>query len=382
MELNLPPIGRSHAPSTRLWLTAWVLISLLSVVPSYLHYVSEGQTVPWSRLFSEVTGWYLWALLLPLILWAARRFPLGSGSWKLNLPVHFLIGATVAVIYGILVLLKNQAVFLVVTGSSSPHFLSQVSGYLIGGFQFYVVIYGTLVAAVHAVDYYRKFREREVKALELEASLSQAHLQMLKMQLEPHFLFNTLNAISALLHKEPEKADRMVSLLSEFLRTSLRGSGRQEVTLEEEIGILEHYLEIEETRFGERLSVSLDVAPELLEAAVPALMLQPVVENSIRHGLDNGAGSLSVWITARPQGPDRLRLVVADDGPGFPEPVEDAFLRGIGLSNTRARLRRLYGRGQAFELANAESGGARVTATIPRHRLEARNQVALAKELQ
>ena len=348
-----------------LLLGIWVLISLLSAGPTYLHYLAQGQAVPWSRLFSEVTGWYLWAPLFPLIVWAGRRFPLGGDRRRLSLSMHLLIGSVVAVLYGVLVLLKNQLIFLVLTGEADPHLMSLVPGYLLGGFQFYLVIYGLLVTGVHAVDYYRKYREREFTALELEARLSKAHLQMLKMQLEPHFLFNTLNAISALIHAEPDKAERMVGLLGDFLRSSLRGSSQQEVALEEEVEILGHYLEIQEARFGRRLVVNVDIASEVRSAAVPALILQPLVENSIRHGLDAGRGDLTVRIVARRIHGDRLELSVSDDGPGFPEPVETAITKGIGLSNTQARLDRLYGANSGLDLRNAYSGGAVVATVFP-----------------
>ena len=345
-------------------LALWVFVSLLSVGPSYLHYLAERQPVPWSRLFSEMTGWYLWVLVFPLILWAARRFPLDGRTWRTSLPIHLLIGSVVAVLYGVLVLLKNQAIFIALTGDTDPHLLSLVPGYLIGGFQFYLLIYSMLAAMVFAVDYYRMYRERELRAIELEGRLSKAHLQMLKMQLEPHFLFNTLNAISALLHREPEKADRMVGLLGDFLRASLHGSNRQETALRQELELLEHYLEIEEVRFGDRLTVNWDIQQGALQASVPALLLQPLIENSIRHGIDAQDGKLTIEIAAR-RGGDRLEIQVTDNGPGFPEPTETVLSRGIGISNTVARLRRLYNDEHTFELRNRETGGAVVSISIP-----------------
>ena len=351
-------------------LALWAFVSVLSVGPTYLHYLAQRQPVPWSRLFSEVTGWYLWVLVFPLVLWAVRRFPLDGRRWRVSLAGHLLIGSGVAVLYGLLALLKSQAIFAFTTGNPDADLLTLLPGYVLGGFQFYLLIYWMLAAAVFAVDYYRKYRQREMEALELEARLSRAHLQMLKMQLEPHFLFNTLNAISALLHSEPEKADRMVGLLGDLLRSSLRESSGQEATLADELELLRHYLEIEEVRFGKRLVVAVQAEPEALAAAVPTMMLQPIVENCIRHGLDSRSGTLTIEVTAREQARTRLEIRVLDDGPGFQEPVADALSRGIGLSNTSARLQSLYGPHQELELGNRAGGGASVTISIPLRPLE------------
>jgi len=288
----------------------------------------------------------------------------------MNLTIHLLMGSAVAILYGLLVLLKTQTVLLLQTGSTQPQLASLVSGYLFGDFLLYLMIYGMLVSGVHVVDHHREHREREIKSLELEARLSKAQTQVLKSQFEPHFLFNALNAISALVHKQPDAADRTVGHLGNFLRSSLNGSGRQETTLEEEIEVLAHYLEIQSVRFGERLAISLEVEPSVRTAAVPTLILQPIVENSIRHGLESRQGHLTLRISARKQGGDRLELRVQDDGPGFPEPIEVALDSGVGLSNTLARLNSLYGPQGALHLGNRDLGGAVVTTSLPLRQVE------------
>ena len=252
-----------------------------------------------------------------------------------------------------LVVVKNQLLFSVWTGDPIPRLLQMLPGFILGGFHVYFLVYWMIVAAVHAVDFARKYRERELSASRLEAQLSRAQLQMLKMQLDPHVLFNALNAVSVLVHRDPDGAERTIGLLSDFLRQSLSSSHRQEVLLEEELRFLDLYLEIEKTRFGERLRVAQQVAPELLTEPVPNLILQPLVENAVRHGMRPGNAPLTIEIVARPLGDDRLELRVSDDGRGLPDSSNGPPREGVGLSNTRARLEQLYGTQQSFELRRA-----------------------------
>jgi two-component system, LytTR family, sensor kinase len=219
---------------------------------------------------------------------------------------------------------------------------------------------------VHAVDFYRRYRERELRAAQLEARLTRAHLQVLKMQLDPHFLFNALNTISVLVYRDPEGADRMICLLSDFLRLSLQSADREQVRLEEELDFLEHYLAIQRARFGERLAVEVKVEPEARKAQVPSLILQPLVENSIRHGMRRDGSLLVVEISAHLLGRRRLEVQVTDNGAGLPAGGERAVREGIGLSNTRARLRQLYGDDYQLDLAGRAGGGVVATLVLPR----------------
>ncbi len=220
----------------------------------------------------------------------------------------------------------------------------------------------------YAVDYYRRFKEEEIHASGLETQLAQAQLQALKMQLHPHFLFNTLNAVSTLVRtNKNEAATDMIAGLSDLLRLTLESSGAQEVTLKQELEFLERYLEIEQIRFGDRLRVRMDIEPGTLHARVPNLLLQPLVENAIRHGIAPRAEAGLIEIRAVRED-DILRLHVRDDGPGLPE--GDRVHNGVGLSNTIARLERLYGSAQRVTLANAEDGGALITLELPFHEFE------------
>lgn len=341
----------------------WALVSLMAMVPAALQYLSEGQAVPWGRLWSEAIGWFLWIAMLPLVIWTARRFPLERGRWQRSVPAHVAMGALVAVLYAVLVVLKNQAVLSIGTADPQPHLLELLPGFVFGGFQVFFLVYWMSVAMVHALAAYRRLRERELDQTRLQARLSLAELQLLKLQLDPHFLFNALNATSALVQTDPQGAERMLGLVSDFLRESLRGAHRQEHRLQQELEFLELYLQIEQTRFGERLRVRLEVDPELLEESVPSLILQPLVENAVRHGMPEGERPLAIVVSARARGPRRMELSVGDDGRGFPAgplPV------GVGLANTRARLEHLYAQAQSFELGSGPAGGTLVTLSLPR----------------
>ncbi len=354
--------GTAPSGGARLVAFSVALLFAVSVVPSWIYFRAIGQQVPWSRLISESLSWVLWLLLLPMVVWAARRFPIDRTTWKWTLPAHIGLGALTVAANSLLALIKNQAVLASQTGSFAPEFLSRLPEFLVVNFQAALVVYGGIVAAVHAYDGFRRLKEREIAASRLEADLSRAQLTVLKMQLEPHFLFNTLNAISALVHNNPDGAERMVVRLSELLRMSLASADRDEVPLEEELRFLGVYLEIQLTRFGDRLRVRFAIPDVARSASVPNLLLQPLIENAIRHGLERRAAPLTVSIRAEREG-DHLLLEIEDDGPGLPE--ESVRRNGVGLANTRSRLERLYGSDHRFDLTNRPEGGTRVSMSLP-----------------
>jgi len=213
-------------------------------------------------------------------------------------------------------------------------------------------------------DYYGRYRERELEAAELQRELVEARLEALRMQLNPHFLFNTLHAISAMIHENPETADRMIARLSELLRLTLDGSKAQEVPLSQELEFLDRYLEIEQARFSDRLKIEKLVQPEVLTALVPYLILQPLVENAIRHGIEprEELGQISIRAS---HNNGMLQLCVSDNGPGLSENQPAAWREGIGLSNTRSRLRHLHGENGRLELASAPGGGLEARIELP-----------------
>src|SRR4030095_14637525 len=225
-----------------------------------------------------------------------------------------------------------------------------------------VMFYWGVIVIEHAHDYYQKLQERELKASQLEAQLAQSQLQVLKMQLHPHFLFNTLNAISALIRESPDEADEMVSRLGDLLRMTLETAGLQEVTFKKELEFLKHYLDIEQTRFQDRLKVEMAIEPETLDGLVPSMILQPLVENSVRHGVaprpEGGCIKIKAW-----RDNSLLRLEVEDDGPGLSgdRPPKER----VGLTNTRARVSSLYGDEHGLKLRHAAGGGLVVSLSIP-----------------
>jgi len=301
--------------------------------------------------------WYFWALMTPVAWWISGA--LNVGRWGLaRIIAGHLVMAVVMALAHVGVLVATSYVLFPPQGESIRQ---MASGFLASRFVIGLMIYAALAGLRYTLEYYRLYRERALRTSQLEARLSQAQLHALKMQLHPHFLFNTLHAIAVLIKEDPIAATTTLVLLSDLLRVTLANPGVHEVALEEELETLKLYLEIERIRFADRLRVSFDVPPETLQAAVPNLILQPLAENALRHGIERlgGSGRLAV---AAAQGDGELVLSVEDDGPGFPEggPRE-----GIGLSNTRARLEMLYGAGSRLAWENLPGGGARVTLHLP-----------------
>ena len=230
-----------------------------------------------------------------------------------------------------------------------------------------LAIYWLLLMMSHALNYYNSFREGQLQSSQLRTQLAQSQLEALKMQLHPHFLFNTLHSISALLNKDTDAARRMITRLGDFLRLTLENAGTQEVTLQEEMEFLHGYLEIERIRFRDRLTTSVEVDPAMLDVRVPNLILQPIVENAMRHAVATQAHAGRIEITAFARN-GCLRIQVKDNGPGLAvdQILVNQIGKGVGLSNTKARLERLYGTDHLLELANDPQGGLVVTLEIPR----------------
>jgi sensor histidine kinase YesM len=231
-------------------------------------------------------------------------------------------------------------------------------------FDWEMMTYWAIIGLSHAIDFHRESQERELASAQLETRLAEAQLQALQRQLHPHFLFNTLHTISALMHRDTEAADAMLARLSDLLRLTLDRIGTQQVALKDELDFVQKYLDIERTRFAERLQVSTEIEPETLDAAVPNLVLQPLVENALRHGLAPKVGGGRVEIVARRLG-DELQLVVRDNGAGLSTDAQNAFESGVGLSNTRSRLQHLSAGRHRFEFHTPPGGGLAVTIQIP-----------------
>ncbi|HEY4219201.1 MAG TPA: histidine kinase [Gemmatimonadaceae bacterium] len=338
------------------------IIALVYSVERYFYSRALGDTVSFVQLVpTELVFTYAWALLTPLAMYTAKRFPVwgrGRGrNWAVQLSamIAFML-VHVAVFCAVVAAIHGRATF-----AALPRFFGES---LLSLAVLDSLVYCVLVVVHHAVVYYRVSKDRALRSAQLESSLAQTQLHMLRMQLQPHFLFNTLHSISALMHKDVQRADSMVAALSDLLRLSLENIGAQEVPLQSELDFLQRYTEIMSIRFGDRLQVSLDVDPNVRDARVPNLFLQPLVENSFRHGFgDLGQGSIAIRV--RRDG-DMLRCDVIDDGRG----LRAGHKEGVGLASTRQRLTRLYGERHAFAVRGSPGEGVRVSLAIPYHSYE------------
>jgi signal transduction histidine kinase len=339
----------------------WLLLSCVFASQLFL----AGYVTPWPRAFAaEAVYWFSWALLAPAVFWMCRR--LNRQPWSRYAPA-LLIGAILAATLQPLIpqlLLTLQSWLNLCVGPCEtvpPPFSRDWLTQTVRVAGVNLPVYAGFVLAWHAAHYYRESRDRQLQAMQLESLLHQAQLQALRSQLNPHFLFNALHSIAELVHENPKLAEALIVRLGELLRQVLQSSESQSVTLAEELGFIRSYVEIEQMRLGERLQVTWDVDDTLLSAQVPSLILQPLVENAIQHGIAARARGGALTLRAR-RDAGFLVLQVRDTGPGMSrEPAGNG--RGIGLSNTRLRLQRLYGERQKFDLF--EEDGFVVNLRIP-----------------
>ena len=334
----------------------WTGLALFLGMSSSLAYMAVGNPPRWSlTIRMALAEVYVWGVIAPFVMGLARRFPFTRATLWRSLPVHVTASLTVS----LLKLIVDQAIRRTLFGFR--HYV------LITSLAPNVLFYWGIVAAAHGLAYYRSSRERELRASQLEARLAQARLQLLQIQLHPHFLFNTLHTISELVHEDPETADSMITGLSDLLREALAAGSVREVTLRRELELLERYLEIQRARFGGRLQIDFDIDPDALDALVPHLMLQPIVENAIRHGIGAHAARGSIRIAAKAAG-DTLHIEVEDDGRGLKHPDTEVS-EGTGLGNTRERLDALYGADGHLTLqSRSGAGGAVSTLVVPLRR--------------
>lgn len=338
----------------------WTLIAISFASQFYISSAKAGLPVTWGQAVSNALGdWYVFALLSVPAAQLGRSFSLEGPGWRRSATLHVLAGICFSLLY--ILLRAAVATFQRDESGITIGYSRAFHPLLLKTWHFNFLVYWVIIALTHTFDYYRKYQERELRASELEKRLAQARLQALQMQLNPHFLFNTLHAISSLMHKNVDAADRMIARLSELLRYALESTDAQEVPLSQEIHFLKRYVEIEETRFGPRLTVTFDIDANAKSVLVPNLILQPLVENAIRHGIEPHARPGKVFITARREG-GRLLLTVSDNGGGLPKTGHE---EGVGVSNTRARLEHLYGGGHRFEMRQGPHGGLETALTIP-----------------
>jgi signal transduction histidine kinase len=332
------------------WLVPAILASLRQYAQSLLN---TGQPPGWRSLVWEGGDWLLYALLTPAVFWLGRRYPLQRGAIARHIPIH--LGASILLCAAWAMGGVGLSWLLFRTGPYGGGALS----WFFTSLPFGVAVYFAVLGVEHAMFYL-------TQSARLEAQLADARLGALRMQMQPHFLFNSLNAITVIVRdQDTATATRLLEQLGEMLRRVMRADRPQEVPLADELDFVRQYLAIETVRFSDRLRPVFDVPPELRNALVPEFLLQPLVENAVRHGLAQRLGATLLRIEARRDG-DELVLTVVDDGPG----AGAAVTEGVGLGNTRERLATLYGSRARLNLARTAEGGTRVTVRLPYRELE------------
>jgi two-component system LytT family sensor kinase len=344
----------------------WTLVSVIFAGISYAAAIGENNKEFGfvSALRLNLVQFYLWAFLSPLVFRFSRRFPIELRPLNVrNLVLYFPALISFA---GIHQLIQLAVLWSIIPRwrQKYPALIDCYRSYFAFGFYIDLIIALLIVIAVHALLYYQNFRASELAQSSLKTQLAQAQLRALKMQLHPHFLFNTLHSISSLVLEDPPKANSMIARLGDFLRLTVENSEQQLVTLKEETEFLRCYLDIEQVRFGDRLTVAFELEPQTLSAQVPHLILQPLVENAIQHAIAPRATRGQINIEAKRLN-SLLRVAISDNGPGITSNANSLGKKCVGLSNVRSRLQQIYGPDYRFELMNAGDGGLTVVMEIP-----------------
>jgi two-component system, LytTR family, sensor kinase len=350
-----------------LYLGAWTCLALLAASQLILTYAYAGTgTVNVGAVLRvSLPLWYTWAALAPLVIALGRRLPLGAGSSARNLAIHIGLTLTFAIV--------AVAAYRLLRGLVGLPSQRAFGFDLITGIHTHVLTYWVLVGLVHVTESYRRARERDVRAAKLAAELSRARLDALRMQLHPHFLFNTMHAIAGTIRDDPAAAEDMLAELADLLRHTVERPDVHEVPLRDELDFIRRYLGIQKARLGDRLHVDIDAADATLDTLVPALVLQPLVENAIEHGIATRLSGGRLEIAAR-QNDTALTLTVTDDGPGIESPAVESGIEPaaagagerLGLRNTRARLAHLYGDDASLVLRSRDGGGLEAIVRVPR----------------
>lgn len=340
----------------------WTLLALLTAGRNHLTYLRLGYDVPMATtLVSSFTDFYLWAFASIFIFHLCAKFPLETPALvrKILVYLSLSVGSTFALA------IVSVPIFLFLTGGDFAE-LGNIFGSIVFSpwnlYQGFITFWG-IVAVGHAVQFNRRAREKQKRLQNLAVQLAEAKLSALKMQLQPHFLFNTLNSIVALLRRDADRAEQMIAYLGEFLRMTLNASKDNQTTLETELQFTETYLKIEKIRFQDKLETSFQIAPDALPVRVPTLILQPLVENAVRHGFGDKSEDCRLLIRAEKL-KNRLLIEVRDNGIGFAHKIDVNSASGVGLRNTRLRLRETYGDDHRFEAGN-NGAGAVVEIDIP-----------------
>lgn len=348
----------------------YTLIALFFIGQNTVRHLTQGSSLLWQQAANEFAYWYIWAVLTPVILTYARRFRIAREQWWKGVLAHLALCIVVAPLQEVLWYLFRYTVTYPRSFEDVASQWPQIRGWILVGSLTSFYKYWLIVGIYYLFDYYRRYQHREqeasalqLKTSQLEQQLTQAQLDALKMQLHPHFLFNTLNAIGVLMNEDVGKANRMLVRLSDLLRMTLDSHSAQTIPLHQEVDFLKRYLDIESIRFEDRLEITWDIAPDTLDVPIPNLILQPIVENAIRHGIAPLADAGQLCIRASIKN-EQLVIQIEDDGPG----IESAAAReadGIGLANVEARLAQHYGRAYTLHFQKQSPRGTCVHLTIP-----------------
>ena len=335
----------------------WTALGVLFALPNL-------PSVNWSRiLLGSLAQWWSWGLVTPLISWFDKRLPFKENQLGLRLVVHLPASVVMTAFYAYFFFAIRALL-----GQASWHVVTD-AGFLVmafrGGILWSWVVYWVIFGVLQTFRYYERYLAGELRLERMERNLSEARLNVLRTQLDPHFLFNALNTISSQVERDPRLARTMIENLGDLLRMSLDVRDRQEIPLAEEIAFLDHYVAIQKIRFAENLHIEIDVAPEVKYALVPCLILQPLVENSIRHGISPRTSGGTATVTAG-RNADRLEIRVVDDGVGLPSGWALEASSGTGLSVTRERIFGLHPNGESgFSIGPREGGGTEVKISLP-----------------
>lgn len=364
--LAQPAAWFAGLPSRTKWSIVFFLLFTLIGVMNFnrfsINELAEGNSPNYpDYLINEMTGAYAVLVLLPVVLSFFARFPLRHATWRRHLPLYLLANAAFGVSHTMLMFLSRKALYPLLLAKEYDY--GHLGYRLVMEYNHQFFTFWIIYGAAYLVNMLRAHQQQKLKAAELQQQLIKARLEALQMQLNPHFLFNTLNLISATMYEEVAAADKMLANLSDLLRLTLPPAAAVQQTLEQELAALQLYLNLMQARFADKLHVEFDIAVEAKAALVPAFLLQPLVENSIQHGMQS-LHAVTVIIQAR-QEEHRLRLTVQDNGPGLAAAPARAWRKGVGLSNTAERLEKLYGASHRFSLQNRASGGVEVIIEFP-----------------
>ena len=365
LRRRLDGFRNSQESFSKFWLyfsLLWLILTLFSTAEQLVNYSAQGVKYPVIvQIVWNLSNWLPWFFLSPFIFYLTNR--LSYKRFNIHSIIVFFLFAGIPV-----TAVKISLYYLMslpVRGDITPTFFyTNFRDVLASNFFGNYLVFTLIVLTFYAIHYYRDSRKKELRTYQLETQLTKAQLQVLKMQLQPHFLFNTLNSISALLHQDKEQADTMITKLSDLLRITLDSTDEQLILLDEEVSFLKTYLDIEKIRFQERLQVELNIQEATRSVLVPSLILQPIVENAIKYGVAPFS-KLGRVVISSIQNDGFLELCVRDNGPGLAEDANKILNRGIGLRNTKDRLQQLYGSNQKFELTNVSTGGLQVRIVIP-----------------